>query len=446
MTEIQIYEPQDWYEEVPRRVHRIGLLGVMLMLIAFGGFGFWSFRAPLAAAVIAPGSFVATGSNKIVQHLEGGIIKSILVKEGDEVEEGQPLVILDDTAAQTRKTELEIRLARLNAINARLLAEYQGLEEIDFPPELLAMNSNQKVADIIDGQKVNFAMSRQKQANDIRLIEANITALEQRIEGFSAQRDALGKQVSILTEDLENKSSLFEKGLIRKPDINALMRALAEGEGQIARLDSQINESETLIGKYRRQIDQTRQVYYQAALDEIQSVQAELDSVSEKLLSAEAVLERTVIKSPVSGTVVRMYYHTPGGVIEGGKAIVEILPKGAPLIIEALVQRTEIDSISIGQMATVRLVALNRRTTPVLNGEVFYISADALPDTSVRGRPREVYLTRVRLAPSEMKRVPGFTPTPGMPAQVLVKTQERTFFQYMTKPIVDSMSRAFREN
>jgi len=447
MSELQLYEqPMDWYEEVPRRINRIGLFGLMLMLAAFGGFGYWAFRAPLAAAVIAQGSFVATGSNKVLQHLEGGIIKEILVAEGDHVEAGQTLVLLDDTAAKTRKTELVLRLARLQAINARLLAEYQGLDNLPFPADLLAQASDPKVAEIIEGQRINFTMSSTKKANDIRLIEANIKALEQRINGYSIQRDTLQTQIDILNEDYVAKAELFDKGLIRKPEINALLRAKAEGAGQIARLTAEIEESTTLIGKYERQIDQTKQAYYQAALDEIQSVQAEMDSVTEKVLNATDILRRTRIVAPVSGTILRRYYNTSGGVIAGGKPILEILPEGADLIIEVLVKRTEIDSVTIGHEATVRLVALNRRTTPVLYGKVFYVSADAIPDKSATGRRREVYLARVSLSPEQLARVPGFTPTPGMPAEVLIKTQERTFFQYLTKPIVDSMSRAFREN
>lgn len=445
-TELQVYEPMDWYADVPRRISRIGTIGLLLMVLAFGGFGFWSLTAPLAAAVISQGSFVATGYNKILQHLEGGIIKSILVSEGDAVEAGQTLVLLDETAAKTRQAELGLRLARLGAINSRLLAEYQGLDEIVFPPDLLEQASDPKVAEIIQGQRENFAVFIQKQAIDIQLIEANIAALEYRISGFTNQRSSLATQISTLNEDLLAKTALFDIGLIRKPEINALLRAVAEGEGQTARLSAEIGESTKLIGKYERQIDQARQAYSQAALDEIQSVQAEYDSVSEQLLNARDILRRTKITAPVSGTVLRVYYHTAGGVIQAGKPILEILPLDAPLMIEALIPRTEIDSVTLGHTATIRLVGLNQRTTPVLHGQVYYVSADSIPDTTSGAKSREVYLARIKLSRSELDRVPDFSPTPGMPAEILIKTQERTFFQYLTKPIADSMSRAFRED
>ena len=164
----------------------------------------------------------------------------------------------------------------------------------------------------------------------------------------------------------------------------------------------------------------------------------------EKSLEAENVLRRATILAPVDGTVVRMLYHTSGGVIESGKSIMEILPSDVPLIIETQVPRTEIDNVRVGQKATVRLSALNQRTTPVLNGEVFYVSADSLPDAT-GDQKREVYLARVNLPASELARVKGFSPTPGMPVDVMIQTRERTFFAYITKPIADTMSRAFME-
>ncbi len=156
------------------------------------------------------------------------------------------------------------------------------------------------------------------------------------------------------------------------------------------------------------------------------------------------MLVRSDVLAPVAGTVIRMHYFTPGGVIETGKPIAEILPSNAPLIIETMIPRNDIDTVHQGQAAIVRLSALNTRTTPVLNGTVDYISADALADTR-DGQMREVYIARITLPPEELARVRGFAPTPGMPAEVMIQTSERTFAQYIAKPVVDSMSRAFRE-
>ena len=190
--------------------------------------------------------------------------------------------------------------------------------------------------------------------------------------------------------------------------------------------------------------EKARSAYRQAALDELQMVQAELESLREQSRKARSILARSEVVAPVAGTIVRLHYHTSGGVIETGKPILEILPLNAPLIIEAMISRTEIDSVHAGQLAAVRLTALNQRTTPVLEGKVFYLSADAIAEGGQNG-PQEVYLARISLDSGQLARVPGFSPTPGMPAEIMIQTQERTFAQYIAKPIMDSMSRAFRE-
>lgn len=438
--------PQEWYSELPRQVWRIGFLGLVLMVGALGGFGYWAFSAPLAAAVVSQGSFVATGRNKIVQHFEGGIIHDIPVSEGDFVEAGQTLISLDKTAAETNLSELKLRRARLNAMVSRLAAEYEGMESIAFTDRLLRQAERDfNLAQIIDSQRLSFELTREKMENELALIDANISAQKLRIWGYREQRDALNQQISLLEDDHAAKSALFKSGLTRRTEINSLQRALVDAQGQIARLTAEIGESETMIGKYQKQALQTRHAYNQTALDELQAAQAELDSINEQILQAEDILRRTEIVAPVSGTVLRMHYHTPGGVIKGGKEVAEILPMDAPLIIETLVPRTEIDSVHLGQHAFIRLVALNQRTTPVLDGEVFYVSADSIHNTTDVKNP-EVYVARINLDPESIAEVPGFIPTPGMPAEILITTQERTFFQYLTKPIVDSMSRAFRED
>ena len=256
--------------------------------------------------------------------------------------------------------------------------------------------------------------------------------LKYRRRGYEQQVDAVRRQVSLLKEEHQGKKVLADQGLLRRTELKAVERAMADGDGQIGRLNAETWETGSQIVKQEQEISRTEQTYRQAALDELQGLEAELDAVREKQREAENVLRRITINAPVSGTIVRTHYHTAGGVIEGGKPVMEILPSNVPLIIEAQVPRTDIDSMKVGQKATVRLVALDRRTTPVLNGKVFYVSADALPDAATQAT-REVYITRVSLSASELARVPGFVPTPGMPAEVFVQTAERTFFNYLTK-------------
>ncbi|WP_170438578.1 HlyD family type I secretion periplasmic adaptor subunit [Ruegeria arenilitoris] len=441
---VQVDDPAIWYAEVPRSITKFIVVGTVLLVACFGGFGLWSFQAPLAAAVIAQGSFVATGRNKIVQHLEGGIIEQILVTEGQTVQEGQVLMTLDQTSAEANERELFIRKIRLQAMVERLLAEYAEKDTLEFSPALIEASDDVEVMTILDNQRLSFEVSRKTLLNDIALLERNIEALKIRASGFEAQLESMERRKAILQEEYETKNALFEKGLVRKGELNTIRRVQAEADGQLARLAAEASETSQMLLKYEEQITRTRSAYREAALDELGVIEADLESVREKSRQASSVLARAVVRAPVDGTVVRLHYYTPGGVIETGKPIAEILPADAPLIIEAQIPRTDIDSVVTGQTATVRLVALNQRTTPVLTGEVFYVSADAVLEEA-SGIPQEVYLARVSLEPDEMDRVRGFIPTPGMPAEIMIQTEERTFAAYIAKPIVDSMSRAFRE-
>lgn len=446
MADITLHDPAaEWHAEVPRSIRTHAIFGLSLMALAFGGFGIWSFTAPLAAAVIAQGSFVATGRNQIVQHLEGGIIETLYVREGDYVNAGDGILSLDQTSAESTERELFLREMRLQAMSERLLAEYREEEDLVFSPTLLeAEDRDLEVAAMLDSQRLTFDITRKSLLSDIALLESNVEALKIRDGGYAAQLDAFETRAGIIAEDIADKESLLEKGLVRKSQVNALLRVQAEAVGQVARLRAELEEVQETLRKQEEQIVRARASYRQTALDELGPVAAELESVREKSRQARSVLDRAVVRAPVSGTVVRMHYHTAGGVIETGKPIAEILPSGAPLIIEAQVARTDIDAVTRGQYAIVRLVALNQRTTPVLTGEVFYLSADALLE-DVAGMPKEVYLARISIPVEELDRVPGFAPTPGMPVEVMIQTQARTFAEYITKPITDSFSRAFRE-
>ena len=434
----------DWYSGVPRSITRHAVFGLTLMLVAFGGFGLWALRAPLAAAVIAQGSFVATGQNKIVQHLEGGIISDILVTEGAAVAEGETILRLDETLAEASKRELLVRRHRLEATEARLLAQNNQMDEPVFPAALRALDDDPEIASILDGQRLAFDVAQSGFASDIALIERNIDAIDARRIGYEQQLASVQSQLGIIEEELAAKDDLLAEGLSLRDEVSALRRSMLDAGGQIARLEAEIAEIDKMRLKFETQIQKTRDEYGRATLAELQAIQAELESVREQVRRAENVLLRTEVHAPVSGIVVRLYYHTAGGVIETGRPIAEILPDDAPLIIETLVPRSDIDNVQVGQLATVRLTGLNQRTTPILEGSVDYVSADAVT-SGEQAYSREVYVVRVTLTGEELARVSGFSPKPGMPVEIMIKTEERTFAQYIAKPIIDSMARAFRE-
>ncbi len=434
----------EWYGDVPRSIRLHSFVGLAVLFGSFGGFGYWGATAPLASAIIAQGSFVATGNNKVVQHLEGGIIKEMLVSEGESVKEGDVLVTLDQTAALTNERMLTLRRLRLEAVVGRLRAEAQGSREFKIPDIVMAEASDPDINAIIQSQNIVFRSKQVKLEEQLNLIEKNIKSLEYRFEGYKGQRESFERQLALLSDERDSKERLVKVGYMRKTDLLAIERAIADAMGDISRLNGELNESEAEIAKFRQEAVIAVNSNKQAALDALETAESDLDSVRQQLHEAAGVLERTVIRSPVTGTVVRSYYHTAGGVITTGKPIMEILPAHVPLILEAQVLRTSIDQLHEGQTAAIRLTALNRRTTPVLEGKVFYVSADSIEENAGLS-VKDVYIVRVQIPDSEIARVHNFHPVPGMPAEVLIQSSERTFFEYLSKPIADSMSRAFKE-
>jgi HlyD family secretion protein len=450
MSNVQIYPPaatSTWYESLPRTTKWPTVAGVVIIVAAVMGFGVWGNTAPIAGAVVASGVFVATGQNKIVQHLEGGVIKEIYVKEGDAVEAGQLLLDLDDTAPRAELRRLQLKSARLAAIDARLQAEVHEDSEINFPDEIKSAVNDSEIREIVKSQVLAFRARRNNMNSDISGIEDSISGLNERIQGSQQQLIAVGKQIKLLDEEIATKEDLLRAGLVRKPELLVLQRTQANLEGEIGRIKGDIGDSKERIARAREQINGVKKTAIKAAVEQMHEGQGELADVHERMLAARGVLERVHVTAPVRGIVVKLRYHTQGGVVEAGKNILEILPLKDELVIEARVRPQDIDSVKHGQKAMVRLTALSQRITPMVSGDVIYLSADSLADEkkSQQVGPTDIYIVRVRLNPEQAANIAGFSPTPGMPAEVYIKTSERTFFEYIAKPIHDSMSRAFRE-
>ncbi len=436
-----------WYETLPRSTRIPTIAGLLTMATMVMGFGVWGNMAPIAGAVVASGVFVATGQNKIIQHLEGGVIREIHVREGDIVQQDQLLVDLDETAPRAELRRLFLRRARLSAIDARLQAEMREEAEIAFPDEVKQVAAQPEIKEIIESQKMTFAARRNNMNSDIAGINEGINALNERIQGSNVQLDAVNRQIVLLSEEIETKQYLLKTGLVRKPELLILQRSKANLEGEVGRIMGDIGDARERIARSKEQINGVRKTAIKTAVEQMHEVRGELADVRERMRGAKGVLDRIHIRAPVTGVVVKLRYHTHGGVIEAGKNIMEILPLKEELIIEARVRPQDIDSVKHGQHAMVRLTALNQRITPMVSGEVIYLSADALADEkkSQQVGPTDIYIVRVKLNSAEAHAVPDFRPTPGMPAEVFIKTSERTFFQYIVRPIHDSMVRAFRE-
>jgi HlyD family secretion protein len=444
----------EWYRGVPLSAKWPIFTGLGTLVVWLGCFGVWAGVAPLDSAVVASGTFMATGQNKLVQHFEGGIIREIAVKEGDVVEANQVLVRMDDTAVNAKLRRLVLKKYRLLAMKARLEAEMRSSETLETPAAFSESARDPEIRAILERQHAELRARRASLATEESVFRKQIAGLEESIRGYQAQVQSTKDRIALFAEELKDKGSLLGQQLVRKSDVLALRRSEASLGGDLGEYLGRIADSKERIAQANERIAQVHSTALRDAIKELRETEADLDDVEEQIRAAQDVVDRVDVRSPVLGIVVKENFHTLGGVVSPGAVILELLPMGEERIIEAHLNPKDISHVSVGQEALVRLSALNQRITPMLGARVTYVSADALaervqaktephPDRDTR---REFYVVRVRLDQDEiLRRMPEFIPTPGMPADVYIKTGERTFFEYIMKPVLDSFSRAFRE-
>lgn len=442
-----------WHRHVPDRIGGPTVVGIAIVAAWACGFGIWAAMAPLDGAVVTSGSFVATGQNKQIQHLEGGIIRDMLVREGDVVEPGQTLTLLDDTAAKAKLRRLVLREYRLLTAQARLEAQINGKDDFSLPSTLAGLSDDPEVAQIYARQRMEIRARRQNQADEEQVLRKEVAALKESIGGYEAQTSSVVQRLKLFSEELADKKTLLDRQLARKTEVMALRRAEADLVGSRGELLGRIADSRQRIARAEQQIAELRSAAMQKAVEELRETESELDDVREQIGATRDVVERVNIRAPERGIVVRVNYHTRGAVVAPGAAILELLPVDDALVIEGRVNPNDISHVHEGQDALVRLTALNQRLTPVIAGRVTYVSADAIAEqqnpqqASTLAFHHQSYIVRVKLDDDDAaKKIGEFRPTPGMPADVYIKTGERTFIEYMLRPLLDSFSRAFREH
>ncbi|KUM25933.1 hemolysin D [Mesorhizobium loti] len=430
-----------WQRNVDTRTDRITLAGYASVSVFLLGFGFWGAMAPIAGATIAPGVVAAAGQNVMIQHLEGGVVSSIKVREGDRVLRGQALIVLDPTVAQSQLNRVLKQWVAQKAEIARLEAERDGLEKIVLPRDLGAYSDASEFSDVFAEQTKEFQARLARYAAEQGILRQRVAALQEAIAGLRAQKDAAENQLAIVNAEAERKKQLLEKGLTNRSEYTDLLRSTAELVGQAGSLEAQIASSATQTVEARQQIERLTTSRVEDAVTELNKAQAQVADLEEQINAARSVLARTTIRAPVDGIIVRSLYNSEGSVIRAGEIAMELLPTNE-LIIEAKIKPEDIDSIRVGQGANMMLTALNVRTTPKVSGKVFYISADRLITPST-GQP--YYTVRLKMTDKLPPEVRPEQIYPGMPVETFISTGERTFLTYLTKPLVDSFQRAFRE-
>ena len=395
------------------------------------------------------GSFVPR-ADKHVQHLEGGILRDVLVKEGDLVESETATAQLDDTAATSKLRRLQLRNHRLSVMKRG--GGGAGRRSTFTVPDSLAADAMIRGSAHHRAAGARAACAPHKLTNEEEVLRKRSPACRS-TGGYNAQADSTKERLSLFTEELRDKQRLLAQQLVRRGEVLALRRSEAALTGDLGETLARLGDVKERIARAEQQIAQLRSAAMQKTIEELRTTETELDDLQEQIRAARNVVERIEVRAPVRGIVVKLNHHTPGGVVGAGAVILELLPVNDELVIEARLDPSEIWHVKNGQEALVRLTALNQRLTPMVQGKVIYLSAThgrvmerQLQDEPCRSSSAVLRRARCAWIKGTARKVHAFQPTPGMPADVFIKTGQRTFFDYIMRPVWDSFSRAFRES
>jgi HlyD family type I secretion membrane fusion protein len=424
------------------------IAGYVTIALAFGVFGSWAATAPLASGAVAGGTVSVYSSRKVVQHLEGGIVSEILVREGDLVEPGDELLRLNPTQAQGNASVLRARYSLLRATEARLEAESVDAEEINFPDEIMGSPALQVAtggeSTFIALQRTLFRDRKTTKKNQVAILNVRIEQLEEELVGLQAQRKSLGEQLASIGEEVERLTRGQEGGFVASNQIAQLSRAKMEIEGNLGQMTANIARTRQNIAETELQILQINQDYVERASSELRDIRDQVNETAERLKQAEDILERTVIRAPVRGMVQNIQIHTTTGIIRPAEHIMDIIPLDDDLIVNARVRPVDIDNVGVDTVAEVRFPAFSSRTTPVIYGTVRVISQDIIEPDDPRIEP--YYVARIEVAEQDVPTEIKGRLVPGMPAEIILLSGERTLADYLLKPIQDALSKGLLEN
>jgi HlyD family secretion protein len=423
------------------RLRKPVLIGATAIAVFFGGLFAFSYAVPLHRAAMAPGQVVVEGSRRQVQHLEGGIVAEILVREGSKVKAGDPVARLDVTVTRAQVDMMRGQLLGTEAQMARLAAEAEWRTQVSFSAELVERAARTGDTDLLDRQSRIFTLRREAVASQVNLLEQRSRQVREEIEGTRAEIAALDKQISLIQREINDVRGLLERGLERTPRLLALERAMAEIEGRRAQNVAAISRAEQATVENLMRANDLRAQFVAEAAQRLRDEDLRAADLRERLRVAADALERTTILAPVAGRVVNLRIFTIGGVIPPRESLMEIVPMDDRLVIDAMLSPNDIDIAQAGADVDVRFVTLPQRTTPVLLGKLETIAADRQADQRTGAA---FYTARVVVSPEELKRLQA-EPLPGMPVEISVKAGARTVFDYLLQPLFHYAFRVFRE-
>ena len=431
---------------VARDWRRPAMAGYAIIFFAFGVMGSWAAFARLDSAVVAPGTVTVESSRKTVAHLEGGIVRQILVREGQHVEEGQVLIKLDDTQPQAGADMSTNQLASFVALEARLIAERDHRDSISYPPELAAAAAESAAPSVAReataDQRKQFEERRNSLAAQVALLQAKVHQYETELEGLAVEKASTLRQLVFIEEELKDLRGLLEKQLVPKSRVMTLEREKSRLEGVVGRSTADASKARNGIGESRLQIDQLQKKFAEDVNSQLLDARQKIADLRERTRVSSDVLRRIEIRSPRSGVVQNVKVATLGGIIRPGEPLLELIPDGDELIINAQVSLSDIDIVNPGMDAEVRFSAFHGKIMPVILGQVESLSRDRLLDEATR---QPYFLARVIVKEGQLPVEVRERVRAGMAVEVVIPTGERTMADYLVRPLTNRARKALRE-
>jgi HlyD family type I secretion membrane fusion protein len=421
---------------------RPALAGYIVIVLAFGVLGTWSAFARLDSAVVAPGLVTLESSKKVIQHFEGGIIAKILVHEGEHVDQGQILFMLDNTSAQANANAVRNQLYAFLAQEARLVAERDNAQQVSYPAELLDNSSQPVIQNAVSDENKQFAERRASITGQVAILESRIKQFETQIKGITDQKTATEQQLGFINSELTDLRELLARNLVQKTRVLALERERARLEGVIGQAVADIAKTHNDIGEAHLQIEQLHKKFSEDVSAQILQVREKIAEFSQKAIVSQDVLHRIQIRAPRAGTIQNLHVATVGGVIRPGEPLAELVPDKDNLVINAEVPPTDVDAIGAGMQAEVRFAAFHGYTLPLILGRVDTVSRDQIVNEMSK---QSYFLARIVVDEKDIPTMIKDGIKAGMPVEVVVPTGERTVMNYLIRPLRNRASTAFRE-
>lgn len=419
----------------------VGLVMVAALLLGLGG---WGALAPIAGAVVASGRVEVESQRQIIQHLDGGVVEALFVKEGDVVQAGQPLLQFDGASLRSELAMAEAQYTEVLARSGRLEAERDGLASVAFRPELTARGAQDAtVAALMQGQRSLFAARAETLQGQREQLGERIAQIESQLLGLDAQVAALARQQVLIGQEVAGKRSLLDRGLAQASAVMALDREAARLEGERGALIAQAAEARGRIVETRLEILSLDAQRREEATTELRDLGVQELQLAEKRAALTERIARLALKAPVGGVVYGLAVPGPQAVVRAAETVGYVVPLDRPLVVAARIAPRDIDTVHPAQEAKLRFTSFSSRTTPELRGHVTLVSADAFEDAQTG---QGYFRAEVAIDPDELRRLGDVQVLPGMQVEVMLSTGSRTALSYLLKPVSDYFSRAFRES